>query len=138
MNFFLFMYRNGNIITIGEMDIDTLLYAKATTMTWATIAFCQLANVMSQRYEFTSIFNRNFFSNRKLLVVIILTIGLILTAIYLPAFSYFLYFGPLNLVDWMYIGGATAIFLAAFEIMKAGKRHRQRKNVNGQPAGLKQ
>ena len=37
--------------------------------------------------------------------------------------------GPLGLIDWAYVGIATGIFLAAFEIVKAGKRMRVKRKL---------
>jgi len=123
-NFVLFMLREGVMLTIGNEN--TILYARATTISFLTIAYCQFANVMSRRYELSSIFNRNFLSNKILLLSIIASIGLVLISIYGPFISNFLSFAVLKAIDWLYVLGAMGVFLAVFEIMKIFKRYKSK------------
>jgi Ca2+-transporting ATPase len=122
-NYAIFMLRQGTIFTLESAD--PFLYAKATTITYITIAFCQYINILSHRFESTSIFNRNFFSNRILLGSIVVSIGLILVVVYTPVVRDFLRFAPVSPVDWLYVLGAGAVYLLAFETMKFFKRIRQ-------------
>ncbi len=130
-NYALFMVRHGISFNIfeGSGTIDpshAVLYAQATTVTYLTIGFCQFVNILSRRYEKTSIFNINFFSNRILLLSILGSIVLILLAIYLPWVSAFLRFHPPAMSDWGYILGAAGVYLVAFEILKIFKRARMK------------
>lgn len=130
-NYALFMVRHGVTFTVleetGNIDPSlAVLYAQAATVTYLTIGFCQFANILSRRYEKKSIFNRNFFSNRILLLSILGSIGLILLAIYLPWVSNFLRFHPPGLEDWTYVLGAAGVFLVVFEALKLFKRLRGR------------
>ena len=59
VNYALFMSRQGTTFTLDSFD--PLLYARANTITYLTIAFCQFINILSHRFESSSIFNRNFF-----------------------------------------------------------------------------
>lgn len=120
INFVLFMLREGITLTIGNEN--TILYARATTISYLTIAYCQFANVMSRRHDLDSIFNRNFFSNKILIWSILASMGLIFLGVYGPLISEFLYFASLKVIDWFYVLGATGVFLAVFEIMKFFKR----------------
>lgn len=126
MNFALFMHREG--ITLTMDHVDTIMYARATTITWVTIAFCQFANILSRRYNYSSLFNKNFFSNKKLLSVILLSIGFVMLGVYGPYIHEFLSFASLSIVDWLYILMSTAIFLIAFEVMKILKRWKYKKS----------
>jgi Ca2+-transporting ATPase len=126
-NYVLFMARHGVSFNILESSgmIDpahAVMYARATTVTYLTIAFCQFVNILSRRYEKTSIFNRNFFSNRVLLLSVLGSIVLILLAIYLPWVRSFLRFYPPGAADWGYILAAAGVFLIIFEILKVFKR----------------
>jgi Ca2+-transporting ATPase len=121
-NYALFMARAGTTFTLSSSD--PVLYARATTITYLTIAFCQYVNILSHRFEGTSLFNRNFFSNRILLGSIAGSIGLILVVVYTPVVRDFLRFAPVSSADWVYVLGASAIYLLAFEAMKFFKRMR--------------
>ena len=126
MNFALFMHREG--ITLTMDHVDTIMYARATTISWVTIAFCQFVNILSRRYNYVSLFNKNFFSNKKLLSVILLSIGFVMLGVYGPYIHEFLSFASLSIIDWLYIMISTAIFLIAFEVMKILKRWTYKKS----------
>jgi Ca2+-transporting ATPase len=126
-NYALYMLREG-ITFSGEITGGNIHYARATTLSYLTIGFCQFVNVLSRRYRFTSLFNRNFFGNRILLWSIAGSIVLILVAIYTPLISGFLYFHGPRPSDWMYVLGAAGVFLAVFELLKARKRSARRRD----------
>ncbi|MBN2059391.1 MAG: cation-translocating P-type ATPase [Deltaproteobacteria bacterium] len=119
-NFALFMERQGTIFTTD--NFNPLLYARGTTITYLTIAFCQFINILSHRFEHASIFNRNFFSNPILLLSIAGSILLILSVIHTPVIRDFLRFAPLSLLDWFYVLGGAGVYLLVFEIVKFFKR----------------
>ncbi|MEA3408912.1 MAG: cation-transporting P-type ATPase [Candidatus Eisenbacteria bacterium] len=121
-NFGLFMWRNGITLTVDHSE--AFLYARATTVTYLTIAYCQFINVLSRRYERTSIFARNFWANRTLLWSIVFSITLTSIAVYGPFISEWLAFARLSAIDWVYVLGGAGVYLAAFEIMKLAKRMR--------------
>jgi Ca2+-transporting ATPase len=118
-NFGLFMQRMGVELTMGHD-----LFQRATTLSYATIVFCQFINILSRRYSYDSLFNINFWSNRKLLWSIVISIGFTLVAIYTPFINSFLAFAPLTLTDWMFVLMAAALFLLVNETIKAFKRLR--------------
>jgi len=121
VNFVLFMGRTG-----AELTVTHVLYSRATTLSYATIVFCQFTNILSRRYNYDSFFNRNFWSNKKLLWSIVISIGFTLTVIYTPFINRFLGFAPLTLSDWVSVLAAAALFLLAHEIIKTFKRSRIR------------
>jgi Ca2+-transporting ATPase len=124
-NFALFMWRNGVTFTVDTTD--AFMYGRATTCTYLTIGYCQFINVLSRRYERTSLFNRNFWNNRTLLWSIVLSIGMTSIAVYGPFISEWLAFARLSVVDWAYVLGGSAVYLIAFELMKLGKRMKGRR-----------
>ena len=128
-NYALFMARQGVVFTLGHAD--PLLYARATTVTYLTIAFCQFTNILSHRFEHESIFNRNFFSNRVLLGSIAGSIGLIMVVVYTPGLRDFLRFAPVSWTDWLYVLGSAAVYLLAFETLKCFKRIRGKQTPPG-------
>jgi len=123
-NYAFFMIRQDTIFTTSSAD--PLLYAQATTITYLTIAFCQFVNILCHRFEQTSIFHANFFSNRILLGSIGGSILLVLLVVHTPGLRDFLRFAPLSWIDWLYVLGAAALYLIAFELLKIIKRIRSR------------
>ena len=81
-NFGLFMWRHGITFTVDHAE--AFMYARATTVTYLTIAYCQFVNVLSRRYERTSIFSRNFWTNGTLLWSIVISVVLTSIAVYGP------------------------------------------------------
>jgi Ca2+-transporting ATPase len=124
LNYALFMSRSG--VTFTVESADPMLYARATTLAYLTIAFCQFSNILSRRDEYDSILSKNFFSNRILLMSIAGSIILMLIVIYTPFLRNFLQFDPPSLVDWIYVIGSGIAYLVIFEIMKIFKRLRRK------------
>ncbi|GAB6100643.1 cation-transporting P-type ATPase [Halanaerocella petrolearia] len=106
----------------GELTKNNTLYPRATTITYMTIVICQLLNILSRRYKFTSLFNENFFSNKKMLYSIMISLGLVLSVVYVPGLNSYLDFAPLPATDWLRILSAGGIFLLSFEMVKWYKR----------------
>ena len=119
-NFVGFMARTG-----AELTIAHELYSRATTLAYTTIVFCQFVNILSRRYTYDTLFNRNLFSNKKMLWSIAISIGLILIAVYTPFVGGFFGFSPLTIVDWAGVLAGVAVFLVAHEVIKAVKRSRR-------------
>ena len=125
-NYALSMFRTGEVFPSDIAAPFPTAYLRAITIAYLTIAFCQFANVLSRRYDFTSVFNRNIFSNKTLLWSILLSISFILTAVYVPFVSRFLYFSGPGMIDWLFVLGAAMIFLGTFELIKLRKRIKHR------------
>ncbi|MBN2566421.1 MAG: HAD-IC family P-type ATPase, partial [Candidatus Eisenbacteria bacterium] len=132
INFALFMWRSGVTFTVDHTD--TLLYARATTISYLTIAYCQFFNVLSRRFERETVFTRNFWTNKTLLWSIVVSIGMTTLAVYGPFIHRVLSFAHLSLLDWAYVVGAGLTYLLAFEIMKVFKRARYREIPAGEAA----
>jgi len=99
------------------------LYPRATTITYLTIVVCQLLNILSRRYKFSSLFNKNVFSNSKMTYSILISIVLVLLAVYTPGINSYLEFAPILVGDWIRILMAGGIFIAAFVGIKWYKRN---------------
>lgn len=122
LNFLLFTYRGGFALTTDS--VNTVNYAIATSLSYATIVFAQYVNILERRNERTSLFSKNFFSNKIVLTSVVLSIGAVFIALYAPFISDFLGFGPMSAVDWGFVLGTSAVYLVAFEGLKAVKRLR--------------
>jgi Ca2+-transporting ATPase len=114
------MGREGITLTVDS--VGTMDYFKATALSYATILFCQFFNIFQRRFERTSLFNRDFFTNRALLYSTVISVGLVFLVIYGPYISDFLNFGPVTATDWLFVLGAAVIFLGVFEALKFFKR----------------
>ncbi len=119
-NFALFMLRNSVTLSVGTEH--TMLYAKATTLSYLTIAYCQFSNVLSRRFEQASIFSKNFWTNKILLWSIVGSMGMIFIAVYGPTIHEFLSFAAISLIDWIHVFGAAVVFLGVCEFVKLLKR----------------
>jgi len=117
VNFGLFINRMGL-----DMTATHALYARATTISYATIVACQFMNVLSRRYAYESFFSKTFFTNKKMLISILFSIGLTILAIYTPFINTFIGFAPLSILDWGFVVGAAMLFLAVHEAIKALRR----------------
>jgi Ca2+-transporting ATPase len=120
INFWLFMQRMG-----VELTVNHVLYERATTISYTTIAFCQFINILSRRYNFDSLFNRNLWNNKTILWSILISIGMIMCALYLPFINKFIAFSPLTIIDWGFVFGAVVVFLLAHESIKFYRRLRR-------------
>ncbi len=130
-NFYLFIQREGvtNFSRGITENLDTLTtlhpeYLQVAALAYATIVFCQYINILQWRYNKTTIFNKNIFSNKILIGSIIASIFLVLIAIYAPFISDFFVFGPLKITDWGFVFAAAIIYLFIFEILKIIRKKR--------------
>ncbi len=129
-NFGVYMAREGVALTTAVVqdaaDPGLLAhYARATTLAYLTIVYCQFVNILSRRHTYTSLFSRNFWTNRILLASIVISIGMVFLGVYGPYISDFLSFAGPRAHDWAYVLGAAAVYLGTFEAMKAVKRARR-------------
>ena len=118
----------GIIMMLGTLGIfryymvkHDILYAQ--TVAFTTLVMFQMFNVFNFRSERKSAL-RGFFSNRWLIVGVILSILLQLIVIYTPINEYFLCAGQdcsvpiLNILDWFYIIIVSSSVLVFVEIIK--------------------
>ncbi len=117
INYGLFIKDIGTKVTENHS-----LYPRATTITYLTIVVCQILNILSRRYNFTTLFNKNIFSNKKMIYSIMLSIILVLIVVYTPVINSYLDFAPIPLEDWFRVLSAGGVFLVAFEGIKWSKR----------------
>lgn len=109
-----------------EMVSEGLLYKKATTMTLAGIIATQIANVFACRTERVSIFKIGLFSNRMVLLGILVEIFLINLFIYVNPFQKVFGLAPIGLKDWAFLFMFTPILFFAEEIRKLIMRYPRR------------
>lgn len=121
------------IITFGLLiGISALLFqafAVFEGMAWQTMVFTALvigrmAVAMSVRSEENSIFKIGLFSNKPLLLAIILTIALQMAVVYIPFLNPVFYTHPLTLTELVLTLALSSVIFFAMEIEKLIKRIR--------------
>ena len=102
-----------------EMEASGSLYLTATTMTFAGIVACQIGNVFACRSASQSSLKLGWFSNRLLLVGILVEVGLLLLLIYQPTLAQVFGLAPLDWNHWAMLATFPLILFGLEEIRKA-------------------
>lgn len=97
------------------------------TMAFTVLCFSQMGHVMAIRSTQESVFKIGFFSNKPMLISLLLTVGLQLMIIYTPFFNEVFKTQPLSYLELVITLGASSIIFWAVEIEKWVFR-RNRKN----------
>jgi len=117
MNFMFVFYREHT--SPSGIDPTSLIYMRATTLTYISIVLAQWMNIMSRRAgEKTSILSSYIWSNKRLLLSFLISLFFLLNIVYNPYISPFLYTAPLTLADWGYAVLAAFVFLIIRENYK--------------------
>ncbi len=93
----------------------------AQTMTFAVLAFSQMAHVFNVRSTYHSAF-KNMFSNKHLLGAILLVCILMLTVLEIPALHDVFHLATLNGTQWWWVVGLSLAPLPIMELAKGIKR----------------
>jgi P-type Ca2+ transporter type 2C len=98
------------------------------TMVFTVLAFSQLSHVMAIRSDREFLHKLGLFSNRPLLGAVLLTIGLQLAVIYVPAANTIFRTHPLTPSELLLCFGLSMIVLVGVEVEKFFKRNLTRSN----------
>ncbi|MBS4207679.1 calcium-translocating P-type ATPase, SERCA-type [Bacillus sp. FJAT-50079] len=93
-------------IFIYHRNPNDLAYAQ--TIAFATLVLAQLIHVFDCRSE-VSIFSRNPFGNKYLVLAVISSIALLIAVIYIPVLQPIFHTSPVALHDWLLICGMSAL-----------------------------
>ena len=117
ISYFFVNYQNGwpMVQLAGELDP---VYIKATTLTLATIIFCQVGAVYNCRTETESVFKVGLFSNKQINIGVVFEIVLIALLIYIPPLQKIFHTTALNLQDWIYLCIWPPIIVGIEELRK--------------------
>lgn len=96
----------------------TLIYKQATTMTLASIVFCQVGMVFNCRTKNESIFKIGLFSNRRVIFGVIFEIALLSVIIYTPFFQTIFNTAPIGWADWLFLIFIPLPIIAIEELRK--------------------
>ena len=116
----------------------TLVYAMATTMTFAGVVTTQMGAVFGCRSELTSVFRLGFFTNRLVLAGVALEVVILGLMSYAPFMHTVFNTAPLGLREWAYVFAWAPIILLLDELRKAWQRRRRlrRQPMQTAPAGV--
>ena len=114
-NYLLFYHRAG--LDPRNFDSHSLLYFKATTMTYVTIVLCQLLNIM-QRRSTKGFFSRYQLTNWHFWAAVAFSLLCVMNIVYNPFINQYFKSGPLAPTDWLYALAAGGIFLAIRETQR--------------------
>lgn len=100
-----------------------VVYAMATTMTLGAVVSTQIGNAFTQRSMHRSVFTSKPFSNRLLLVGVVVELLLIVAVVYVPFLQGIFGTAPLRTGDWLFLAALSPVLLIADEIRKAVISH---------------
>jgi magnesium-transporting ATPase (P-type) len=105
----------------------TVLYRMATSMTLAGIVATQVGAVFGCRTDRASIFKIGFFTNRLVLVGIVVELLLLGLLVYVPFLQSTFNTAPLGLVEWCFVFAWTPVIFLLDEVRKALLRWNERR-----------
>ena len=105
-------------------------YQSATTMTFAAIVMAQVGMVFACRTDRASIFKTGLFTNRLVLVGIVVEIALLCAFAYMPFLHGLFNTAPLGLREWAFLIFIPAEVLVLTELHKVVLRMRDRRKMH--------
>ena len=110
-----------------------LIYSQATTMTLASIVFCQIGMVLNCRTRTQSIFKAGIFSNQRIVKGILFEMALICAIIYVPFLQGIFQTAPIGWKEWILLILIPIPIVLLEEIRKAiSRRSGNMKKAGGQ------
>ena len=109
---------DGGWIVGAPIDTHSVLYIKATTTAFASIIIFQMINAFNAKTQVTSIFSREFFQNKFLIVAVAFSTITVVSLSHLPIYSKILHTTPLSLIEWSWILGVALSILVVEETRK--------------------
>lgn len=97
------MIRGGWNFGQAITSANTLLYIKSTTAAYAVLSMTQMANLLQSRSEKLSPFQLGFFKNYYAIGSIFISIGILLSFMYLPFCQKYLHMSPIDKFDWLVV-----------------------------------
>ena len=114
----------------GPMAQDGNIYAMATAMTFGAIVLVQVGNVFASRTDRMSILKKGFFTNRLIIIGIVVELALLGILLYVPFFNKVFNTAPIGLVEWGFLIIWAPLILILDEIRKMILRNRDKKKFN--------
>jgi magnesium-transporting ATPase (P-type) len=100
-----------------------IIYRQATTMTLASIVFCQIGMVLNCRTERQSVFKVGLFANKRVIFGIVFEIFLLSAIIYVPFLQSIFNTAPIGIKEWLFLIVLPIPIVLIEELRKAVARH---------------
>lgn len=101
---------------------EGIVYRQATTLTLAAIVFSQIGMVLNCRTETQSVIKAGLFSNKRVLLGIVIEVLLIILLIYMPFLQNIFHTAPIGIREWLFLIVLPPLILFIEEIRKAISR----------------
>ncbi len=101
-----------------QLDPNSIVYIKGTTMTLAGIVIAQVGNVLASRTSKLSIFKTGIKGNKWIWIGIASQILMLSVIIYVPLIQKFFHTTALTIMDWMILAPLPFIVIFAEEVRK--------------------
>ncbi len=96
----------------NKFDANSVLYIRSTSAAYAVLSMTQMANLMQARSEALSVFTIGFFRNKYAIGAIVISVGLLLSFMYVPFLQEYLHMTPITWKDWLVVLATTlAVFI---------------------------
>jgi len=109
-----------------ELYVEGASLEKARTMAFAMLVLVQLAQAFNAKSTGTTLFRRDIFSNKGLVVAVLFSFILLLSGMYLPFLSGVFEQVELHPQDWLELGAGVMVFIILAEFFKFMKRKLKR------------
>ncbi|PJA86647.1 MAG: hypothetical protein CO141_03630, partial [Candidatus Moranbacteria bacterium CG_4_9_14_3_um_filter_42_9] len=86
-----------------KIDPNSLVYLKSTTAAYAVLSMTQMANLLQSRSEKLTPMQLGFFKNIYAIGAIFISIGILLSFMYVPFFQKYLHMSPIDWKDWLVV-----------------------------------
>ncbi|OYT32764.1 ATPase [Candidatus Woesearchaeota archaeon ex4484_78] len=106
----------GTLFIFDRYETKSIVYAQ--TAAFATLVMFQMFNVLNQRSEDISLFKLGFFTNKKLLGAVLISVMLQVVIIFVPFFNKIFGTTPLKIIDIVWVLGISSTVLIFGEIVK--------------------
>ncbi len=110
--------QGGWHLGMHEKDLDSIVYLKGTTMTFAGIVVAQVGTVLACRTNKVSIFKTSLKSNKWIWLGIASQLSIISLIVYVPFLQGFFGTTGIGLMDWAFLALFACIVTIAEEIRK--------------------
>ncbi len=121
-NFLLFFVRHS--LSPAYIDASSMVFAQAATITFATLAVCQLINILFVRAEsHKQFFAHHIWSNKKLLLAFVISLFVIANLLYNPAIQQFFGMASLDANDWTMVIVVAGIYSGVRLLQRQTRKH---------------
>jgi Ca2+-transporting ATPase len=100
------------------MGDPELSLTRAQTMVFVTLVLAELVNAFNCRSEYHSLFTVGVFANRLLLGSVIISLGMVVAVVQIPALAKLFHTVPLGWKEWLCAAFLAFLLLPAVELAK--------------------